>query len=32
VLDPDLAERELGFRAETALEDGIAATWESIRA
>jgi UDP-glucose 4-epimerase len=32
VLDPSLAERELGFRAQTPLEDGIAATWESIRA
>jgi UDP-glucose 4-epimerase len=31
VLDPGLAERELGFRAETALADGIAATWEFIR-
>jgi UDP-glucose 4-epimerase len=32
VLDPGLAERELGFRARTAFVDGIAATWESIRA
>ena len=32
VLDPSLAERELGFRAQTPLEDGITATWESIRA
>jgi UDP-glucose 4-epimerase len=32
VLDPSLAERELGFRAQTPLEDGIATTWESIRA
>jgi UDP-glucose 4-epimerase len=32
VLDPGLAERELGFRAQTPFEDGIAATWESIRA
>ena len=32
VLDPSLAERELGFRAQTPFEDGIAATWESIRA
>jgi UDP-glucose 4-epimerase len=32
VLDPSLAERALGFRAQTPLEDGIAATWESIRA
>jgi len=31
VLDPDLAERELGFRAQTSFVDGIAATWESIR-
>jgi UDP-glucose 4-epimerase len=32
VLDPSLAERELGFRTQTPFEDGIAATWESIRA
>ncbi|MEX2464542.1 MAG: hypothetical protein WD428_01570, partial [Gaiellaceae bacterium] len=32
VLDPTLAERELGFRATTPLEDGLAATWEFIRA
>ena len=31
VLDPTLAERELGFRAETSLIDGLTATWESIR-
>jgi UDP-glucose 4-epimerase len=31
VLDPGLAERELGFRATTQFADGIAATWESIR-
>jgi UDP-glucose 4-epimerase len=31
VLDPELAERELGFRAATSLEDGLAATWEFIR-
>jgi UDP-glucose 4-epimerase len=31
VLDPSLAERELGFRAGTPFADGIAATWESIR-
>ena len=31
VLDPGLAERELGFLAETELEAGLAATWESIR-
>jgi UDP-glucose 4-epimerase len=27
VLDPSLAERELGWRAERALPDGLAATW-----
>ena len=31
VLDPGLAERELGFTAQTPFADGIAATWESIR-
>jgi UDP-glucose 4-epimerase len=31
VLDPSLAERELGFRAETRLHDGLAATWEFVR-
>jgi UDP-glucose 4-epimerase len=31
VLDPGLAERELGFRAATPLEKGLAATWEFIR-
>jgi UDP-glucose 4-epimerase len=31
VLDPSLAERELGWRAETSLEDGLRATWESVR-
>jgi UDP-glucose 4-epimerase len=30
-LDPTLAERELGFRARTALGDGLSATWEFIR-
>ncbi|MGH2991805.1 MAG: NAD-dependent epimerase/dehydratase family protein [Solirubrobacterales bacterium] len=32
VLDASLAERELGFTAETSFEDGIAATWEFIQA
>jgi UDP-glucose 4-epimerase len=31
VLDPSLAERELGFRAETRLHDGLAATWGFVR-
>lgn len=31
VLDPTLAGRELGFRAETSLDDGLRATWEWIR-
>ncbi|MEO8290537.1 MAG: NAD-dependent epimerase/dehydratase family protein [Gaiellaceae bacterium] len=31
VLDPARAERELGFRARTPLDEGLAATWESIR-
>ncbi len=31
VLDPTLAEHELGFRAETSLDDGLRATWEWIR-
>jgi UDP-glucose 4-epimerase len=31
VLDPGLAERELGFRAGTELEAGLVATWHSIR-
>jgi UDP-glucose 4-epimerase len=31
VLDPELASRELGFRAEHELEEGLRATWEWIR-
>jgi UDP-glucose 4-epimerase len=31
VLDPARAERELGSRARTPLEEGLAATWEFIR-
>ena len=31
VLNPGRAERELGSRARTSLEDGLAATWEFIR-
>ena len=31
VLDPELAARELGVRADTPLEDGLRATWEWIR-
>lgn len=31
VLDPELAAAELGFRAETTLEDGLRATWRWIR-
>jgi UDP-glucose 4-epimerase len=31
VLDPSLAERELGWRAESSLEDVLRATWESVR-
>jgi UDP-glucose 4-epimerase len=30
VLDPSLAERELGFVADMSFEDGIAATWNFI--
>jgi UDP-glucose 4-epimerase len=30
VLDPSLAERELGFRAEVDLETGLAETWRSV--
>ena len=32
VLDPGLAEQVLGVRATTTFDDGIAATWESMRA
>jgi UDP-glucose 4-epimerase len=32
VLDTGLAQRELGFRAETSFADGISMTWKSIRA
>ena len=32
VLDPSLAEAELGFRASVSLDEGLAATWHSIRA
>jgi UDP-glucose 4-epimerase len=31
VLDPARAVRELGFRARTTLEEGLAATWEFVR-
>jgi UDP-glucose 4-epimerase len=31
VLDPTLAERELGFRARSALGDGLSATWKFVR-
>jgi UDP-glucose 4-epimerase len=31
VLDPARAERELGFRAETLLDDGLATTWAFFR-
>jgi UDP-glucose 4-epimerase len=31
VLDPSLAERELGFRAGAPLHDGLAATWKFVR-
>jgi UDP-glucose 4-epimerase len=32
VLDVSLAERELGFRAQVTLDDGLRATWEWLRA
>jgi UDP-glucose 4-epimerase len=31
VTDPGLAERELGWRAEQSLEDGLRLTWESVQ-
>jgi UDP-glucose 4-epimerase len=31
VLDPTLAERELEFRAQTALDEGLRATWDFVR-
>jgi UDP-glucose 4-epimerase len=31
VVNPGRAQRELGFRAGTSLEDGLAATWEFVR-
>jgi UDP-glucose 4-epimerase len=31
VLDPALAERELGFRARSALGEGLSGTWEFVR-
>jgi UDP-glucose 4-epimerase len=31
VLDRSLAERELGWRPEVSLEDGLRRTWESFR-